>query len=94
LSRTLRWLLELTLPRHDDTTTRRKKIASHFDGFLPGSGGEPLMTARLFRHMVAAGSGIHIDVAYSARGPGHCGTRRVVVSSYRAAAGGSAPKAP
>jgi hypothetical protein len=32
LSRTLRWLLELTLPRHDDTTTRR---AVHFDGFCP-----------------------------------------------------------
>jgi hypothetical protein len=33
LSRTLRWLVELTQSRRDDATMRRKNLASHFDGF-------------------------------------------------------------
>jgi hypothetical protein len=44
LSRTLRWLLELTLPRHDDATSwkstkhpksHKENLVSHFDGLCP-----------------------------------------------------------
>ena len=75
--------------RSHDATTRRSDVrtqrvtSTESARWRAGSGGEPLIAAPLFRHVVAAGPCFHIDAAYSTRDPSHCGPRRVVVSSRR-----------